>query len=39
MPAERLLPTTEAEDLLDLVREIAREELAPHAAEAEEHER
>ncbi|MEJ2853820.1 MULTISPECIES: acyl-CoA dehydrogenase family protein [unclassified Saccharothrix] len=39
MPAERLLPTTEAEDLLDLVREIARDELAPHAAEAEEHER
>ncbi|MFT7839445.1 acyl-CoA dehydrogenase family protein [Saccharothrix sp. BKS2] len=39
MPAERLLPTTEAEDLLDLVREIAREELAPHAAEHEEHER
>ncbi|WP_433267933.1 acyl-CoA dehydrogenase family protein [Actinosynnema sp. CS-041913] len=39
MPAERLLPTTEAEDLIALVREIAREELAPHAAEAEEHER
>ncbi|MFC6093285.1 acyl-CoA dehydrogenase family protein [Saccharothrix lopnurensis] len=39
MPAERLLPTTEAEDLLGLVREIAREELAPHAAEHEEHER
>ncbi|MFI9010453.1 acyl-CoA dehydrogenase family protein [Actinosynnema sp. NPDC053489] len=39
MPAERLLPTTEAEDLLALVREIAREELAPHAAEAEEHSR
>ncbi|WP_447005462.1 acyl-CoA dehydrogenase family protein [Saccharothrix isguenensis] len=38
MPAERLLPTTEAEDLLALVREIARDELAPHAAEAEEHE-
>jgi alkylation response protein AidB-like acyl-CoA dehydrogenase len=37
MPAERLLPTTEAEDLLTLVREIARDELAPHAAEAEEH--
>ncbi|GAA1353544.1 acyl-CoA dehydrogenase family protein [Saccharothrix algeriensis] len=36
MPAERLLPTTEAEDLLALVREIAREELAPRAAEAEE---
>ncbi|WP_367132771.1 acyl-CoA dehydrogenase family protein [Saccharothrix sp. HUAS TT1] len=39
MPAERLLPTTEAEDLLALVREIARDELAPHAADAEEHER
>ena len=39
MPAERLLPTTEAEDLLALVREIARDELAPHAAEAEEHSR
>lgn len=38
MPAERLLPTTEAEDLLALVREIARDELAPHAAHAEEHE-
>jgi alkylation response protein AidB-like acyl-CoA dehydrogenase len=38
MPAERLLPTTEAEDLLALVREIARDDLAPHAAEAEEHE-
>jgi alkylation response protein AidB-like acyl-CoA dehydrogenase len=36
MPAERLLPTTEAEDLLALVREIARDELAPHAAEHEE---
>ncbi|GAA3847496.1 acyl-CoA dehydrogenase family protein [Saccharothrix violaceirubra] len=36
MPAERLLPTTEAEDLLSLVREISREELAPHAAAAEE---
>ncbi|PRX50197.1 alkylation response protein AidB-like acyl-CoA dehydrogenase [Prauserella shujinwangii] len=36
MPAERLLPTTEAEDLIALAREIAREELAPHAAEYEE---
>ncbi|GLZ43697.1 acyl-CoA dehydrogenase family protein [Actinokineospora sp. NBRC 105648] len=36
MPAERLLPTTEAEDLLKLTREIAREELAPIAAEHEE---
>lgn len=32
MPAERLLPTTEAEDLLKLVREIATDALAPHAA-------
>src|SRR5690348_18367344 len=39
MPAERLLPTTEAEDLLKLARELAREELAPHAAEYEEKER
>jgi alkylation response protein AidB-like acyl-CoA dehydrogenase len=39
MPAERLLPTTEAEDLIALVREIAKHELAPHAAEAEEHAR
>jgi alkylation response protein AidB-like acyl-CoA dehydrogenase len=36
MPAERLLPTTEAEDLLKLTREIAREELAPLAARYEE---
>ncbi|RZQ63304.1 acyl-CoA dehydrogenase family protein [Amycolatopsis suaedae] len=39
MPAERLLPTTEAKDLVDLAREIARDELAPHAAEYEEAER
>ncbi|SES09086.1 acyl-CoA dehydrogenase family protein [Actinokineospora terrae] len=36
MPAERLLPSTEAEDLLKLTREIARDELAPVAAEHEE---
>ncbi|MEV6604397.1 acyl-CoA dehydrogenase family protein [Kutzneria sp. NPDC051319] len=36
MPAERLLPTTEAEDLISLVRDICREELAPHAAAEEE---
>ncbi|UVS76831.1 acyl-CoA dehydrogenase family protein [Actinokineospora sp. UTMC 2448] len=36
MPAERLLPSTEAEDLLKLTREIARDELAPIAAEHEE---
>lgn len=39
MPAERLLPTTEAEDLISLTREIARDELAPLAAEYEEAER
>jgi alkylation response protein AidB-like acyl-CoA dehydrogenase len=39
VPAQRLLPTTEAEDLIALVRKIARDELAPRAAEAEEHER
>ncbi|MGH3450798.1 MAG: acyl-CoA dehydrogenase family protein [Haloechinothrix sp.] len=39
MPAERLLPTTEAEDLLALARELAREELAPLAAEYEQAER
>ncbi|WP_158881781.1 acyl-CoA dehydrogenase family protein [Amycolatopsis anabasis] len=39
MPAERLLPTTEAKDLLALATEIAREELAPLAAEYEEAER
>jgi alkylation response protein AidB-like acyl-CoA dehydrogenase len=38
MPAERLLPTTEAEDLLKLAREIAREELAPIASRYEEEE-
>ncbi len=32
MPIERLLPTEEAYDLLDLVREIAAEQLAPRAA-------
>ncbi|SDD28716.1 acyl-CoA dehydrogenase family protein [Actinokineospora iranica] len=36
MPAERLLPTTEAEDLLKLTREIARDELAPLAAQHED---
>jgi alkylation response protein AidB-like acyl-CoA dehydrogenase len=36
MPAERLLPTTEAEDLIALVRDICRNELAPHAAAEEE---
>ncbi|WP_410669691.1 acyl-CoA dehydrogenase family protein [Amycolatopsis sp. cmx-4-68] len=36
MPAERLLPDSDAEDLLALATEIAREELAPRAAAAEE---
>jgi alkylation response protein AidB-like acyl-CoA dehydrogenase len=36
MPAERLLPSTEAEDLLKLTREIARDELAPIASKYEE---
>jgi alkylation response protein AidB-like acyl-CoA dehydrogenase len=35
MPASRMLPTAEAADLLDLTREIAREELLPRAALAE----
>lgn len=39
MPAERLLPTTEAEDLIKLAREIARDELAPAAARYEEESR
>lgn len=39
MPAERLLPSTEAEDLLALTREIARDELAPRADEYEQAER
>ena len=39
MPAERLLPTTEAEDLIKLAREIARDALLPVAAEYEEEHR
>ncbi len=35
MPVERLLPTDEAYDLLDLVREIAAEQLAPRVDQAE----
>src|ERR1700754_777572 len=35
MPAERMLPTPEAEDLVKLVREITTDELAPVAAEYE----
>ena len=36
MPAERLLPTTEAKDLVALATELAREELAPLAGKYEE---
>jgi len=39
MPAERLLPNREAEDLIKLTREIARDELAPLASRYEEEER
>ncbi|MGI8702300.1 MAG: acyl-CoA dehydrogenase family protein [Nocardioidaceae bacterium] len=35
MPVERLLPTPEAVDLLALVREIAQDQLAPRASQAE----
>ncbi|MEU2350133.1 acyl-CoA dehydrogenase family protein [Modestobacter sp. NPDC049651] len=35
MAVRRLVPTQEAADLLDLTRELAREELAPRAAAAE----
>ncbi|MCW2905085.1 MAG: acyl-CoA dehydrogenase domain protein [Streptosporangiaceae bacterium] len=36
MPADRVLPSSEAEDLLALTREIAGAELAPRVARAEE---
>jgi alkylation response protein AidB-like acyl-CoA dehydrogenase len=36
MPANRVMPTEEAADLIGLVRDLARNELAPRAAEAEE---
>ena len=35
MKVDRVLPTAEAAELVELVREIAATELAPHAAEAE----
>ena len=35
MSVDRLLPTDEGAELVDLVREIARQELAPRAAAAE----
>ncbi|HEU0205087.1 MAG TPA: acyl-CoA dehydrogenase family protein [Pseudolysinimonas sp.] len=37
MPVDRLLPTQEAHDLLDLVREFADRELAPIVDESERH--
>jgi len=37
MPVDRLLPTPEAHDLLDLVREFADRELAPIVDESERH--
>ncbi|MBA8794834.1 hypothetical protein FHX74_002453 [Friedmanniella endophytica] len=36
MPADRIFPRRDAEELVGLVREIAQEQLAPRAAEAEE---
>ena len=36
MPAERNLPSAEAEEIVGLARSVAREELAPRAAAAEE---
>ncbi|MBL1077196.1 acyl-CoA dehydrogenase family protein [Nocardia sp. 2] len=39
MPVERLLPTTEARDLIELTREIADKVLEPHAAEYEKQQR
>src|SRR6201994_918010 len=36
MPAERNLPTPEAEEIVGLARSVARERLAPRAAAAEE---
>jgi alkylation response protein AidB-like acyl-CoA dehydrogenase len=35
MPATRLMPSEEAQDLVDLAREVATKELAPRAPEAE----
>jgi alkylation response protein AidB-like acyl-CoA dehydrogenase len=35
MPVERILPSDEAEELIDLVRRIAAEQLAPRAPQAE----
>ena len=35
MPADRIMPSSEAADLIELVRELSAKELAPKAAEAE----
>src|SRR5690606_28365109 len=35
MPVQRVMPTDESADLIDLVRDIAREALLPHVDEAE----
>ena len=35
MPAERLMPTEESDDLIDLTRTIVDKELRPHVDEAE----
>src|ERR1700753_3383966 len=37
MPAERTLPSTEAEEIIRLARDVALGELAPRVARAEEH--
>ncbi|MGV2386687.1 MAG UNVERIFIED_CONTAM: acyl-CoA dehydrogenase family protein, partial [Thermobifida fusca] len=39
MSVTRLMPSQETADLVELVREVASRELAPHVAEAEETER
>src|SRR5690606_39543329 len=39
MSVTRLMPSQETADLVELVREVASRELAPHVAEAEEAER
>ncbi|MET0456973.1 MAG: acyl-CoA dehydrogenase family protein, partial [Mycobacterium sp.] len=35
MPADRLLPDQTSRDLMDMVRDVCRSELAPRAADAE----
>ena len=37
MAVDRLLPTEESADLLELVRELCAHELAPHAAHPPKH--